>query len=158
MTIALILLLLVMVAAMYQLLQAQKSEAEAHIAENQAKTASYQAVRTQIDSLNASLSTARTALDTDLNYSLALVRLASILPSDTALGTISLTSASFGAPIKLTFPVTTEAQALAIRDAFSKSEYVVPGSVSFGTLSSGTSGSSGYQLGINVTLKKEIAQ
>ena len=157
-TIILIMLLLAMVAAMYQLLQSQKSAAEAHIAENQAKTTAYQEVRTQADALNTSLSTARTALDGSLSYSLALTRLAKILPDNTSLTSINLTSASFGAPIKLSFPVATESQALAIRDAFIASPYVAPGSVSFGTLSTAADGNSGYVLEINVTLKKEIAQ
>ena len=156
-TAALILLLLGMVAAMYQLLLAQKADAEAHVADNLTKTTAYEDVRTQAAALNTHLTTARTALDGSLNYSLALTRLAGILPADASLGTVNLTSASFGSPIKLEFPVRTEAQALAIRDAFTKSEYVTPGSVSFGNLSSATSGD-GYTLELNVTLKKEIAQ
>lgn len=156
-TAALILLLLGMVAAMYQLLLTQKTEAEAHIADNRAKTANYDDVRTQADALNTNLTAARSAIDGSLNYSLALTRLAGILPDDVKLGTVNLSSASFGTAIKLEFPVTTEAQALAIRDAFNKSEYVTPGSVSFGSLSSATSGD-GYTLELNLTLKKEIAQ
>lgn len=157
-TAALIILLLGAVATAYQLLSAQKVAAEDRIIENQAKTTDFATVQQQADAVRSSLSSAKTALDSEIHYSTALLRIASALPTSTRIKSLSLDAQSLTQPMTLETTVTSEEQAYALRTALGQSEYVVPGSVKFGNLTAPGADSPDYTLEISVTFKKEIAQ
>lgn len=157
-TAVLILLLLGAVAATHQLLTAQKSAAESRIADNQVKTVDYQSVQQQADTLRGALGSAKTALDQDIHYSNALLRIAAALPANTRINSLSLDAQSFDQPLTLEATVTSEEEAYALRTGLESSEYIVPGTVKFGKLTAPGADNPNYTLEISVTFKKEITQ
>lgn len=155
---ALIILLLGAVATTYQLLSIQKTAAETRIAENQQKTTNYSSVQQQADTVRTALGSAKTAMDSDVNYSKALLRIAAALPASTHINTLTLDAQSLTQPLTLEASVNSEEEAYALRTALQKSEYVVPESVSFGNLITPSGDNPNYTLEISVTFKKEITQ
>ena len=157
-TIVVVLVLLGMVGAVRHLLAQQFTAAEQRIADNLAKTTSYQEVQNQADALRSSLDSAKGALASDIHYSNALLNIAAALPSNVTVKSLSLDAQSLGQEMTLETTVDSEEQAYAIKKHLDESEFVVPGSVKYGKLIAPADSNSGYTLQLLVTFKKEIAQ
>jgi Tfp pilus assembly protein PilN len=100
----------------YSLLALTHSSNQAIIASNDTKASVYSETKNQVDELSAKLADASTALNQEVRYSQALVKLGQITPAGTIIDKLTLTTASFnGTPIELTAYAKSTAEATTLQ-------------------------------------------
>lgn len=152
-----LLFLLGAIGVVYVYLSNVKTSAQATINENQAKVASFTSTKNQADLFRQNLSIAKQILDREVNYTKVMLEIANILPSGTVLTGLTLDASTFGTETTLTAQAGSYEQALALKDAFSKSSLFT--NVHFQSITA-TEGTSAYPLSVNltVTFKRDAAK
>jgi len=127
-----------------------KADAETTLAANASKSTAYSSVQAQANSLKASLTSAKTILDKEVDYTKILTGIARVMPAGVVLDTLSLSPTTLGVPITLQAYAKTTSAALALKDNFQKSPLF--SSVTFLSLSNGASQATGYPVSISLSL------
>ncbi len=105
----------------YFVLLSTKASAQATIDENASKSTAYNSVKLAASSLTASLASAKSILDKEVDYTRILTSIAQAMPPGVVLDSLSLSPTTLGVPMTLqAFAKTTEA-ALALKTNFQKS-------------------------------------
>jgi len=137
----------------YFILMDIKSNAENVITINQQKTSSYDTVENQALTLRASLSNAKSILDSEVRYSNLLTTIASLMPTGTIIDSLDLKDSFFDVPINITVYATSTDVALKLKEGFQSSSLF--SNVSFQSIAnSNTTQTGGY--GITATLSLTV--
>lgn len=150
--------LLLAIGVVYVYLGNTMASAEKTISENNAKVAGFSAVEEEAGIFRQNLATAKQILDREVNYTKVMIEVAQLLPAGVVLTGLNLDASTFGTPAALSAQAKTYDQALALKDAFSRSSLF--SDVHFQSITTTDGGTSGYPLTINlsVTFKKEAAK
>ena len=107
----------------YTILQGTMKSNQDTISANDVKADVYHDTKAQVDSLQLQLTDAKSSLDQEVRYSKVLVDLGQLMPSDTILDNLTLTSADFtGVPIDIAVYGKSTASATAAQTNFQKSK------------------------------------
>ena len=108
----------------YYILSEAKASADQSIADNKAKAAVYDDTRTQAVELQANLSSARQALDANVDYSALLVGFASLMPEGVIIEEMELNSTVFSSDTTVKILAKDTESILSFRDTLSSSVLV----------------------------------
>lgn len=149
--------LMLAIGIVYVYLTGTKASAEATIKDNQSKVSSFASVAEQAQLFRNNLSVAKLILDKEVNYTKVILSVAKVLPAGTILTTLSLDASSFGTETTLAAQAKSYDQALALKDALTKSGLF--SDVHFQSIVA-SEGSGDYPITVNlyVTFKKEAAK
>jgi len=145
------------VAGSFVILGNIRSSAETTIQSNNAKATSFGSTQVEADTLKANLSSAKTILDADIDYTSVITGIAALVPSGVVLDKLSINPTVFGTPTTIQAYAKTTEDAVALKDAFQASPLF--SAVSFNSLSN-TTGADAYPVNaqLTVTLNKVSAQ
>ena len=143
-------------AVAYYYLAMVASNADRTVAENQQRASSFASIRTEAEAFNAQLTDAKTILNSQVNYSKAIMNIASVLPEGTSLDSLKLDSTSFSKPMTLLVNISGETAAKDLIQNFSSSINFT--NVSKGKITVGTKPGFPYVIELTVTMKQEAAQ
>ncbi len=144
------------IAGIYFFLVNIHQTADATIVENQAKVNDFGTVRSQADEYRANLAKAKELFDKEIRYSKIYLEIARLLPSGTALDTLSLTSETIDQPLTLAVKIRGEDQAISALKSFQSSE-MFNKSASYGSLTMNSGDDKGtypYIITLQVTINK----
>lgn len=151
--------LLLAIGVVYVYLTNVKTSAEKTISDNQARVADFSTINQQAQQFRQNLSIAKQILDREVTYTKVMLEVANLLPSGVVLTNLNLDASTFGTETALVAQAKSYDQALAFKDAFSKSSLF--SNVHFQSITA-TEGSTGtaYPLTVNlsVTFKKGAAK
>lgn len=143
------------ISIVYVFLISIRTSAENAIADNQTREQSYAEVKSQAQAFNQELADAKTILDSEVSYSKALVEYAKLFPEGTAVNAITLSEATFGAPIEETVRITGEEAAQALIQSMTSSPFV--SGFERKSIAITDDNTYPYTMTISFTLSKEIA-
>ncbi len=125
-----------------------KSQNEAIIQENEAKTASYSKIKQQATAFKSNLATAKYILNKQVPYTDLIFALARALPQGSVIDTVSIDPASFGTPTTLIVRTTSYQKAIDVKSSLqnAKTNQDTPlfSSVSFVSVDATTESGSSY--------------
>jgi Tfp pilus assembly protein PilN len=98
-----------------------KANAQAVINANQTKTTDADDTVAQVAALNASVSSGKQILDSEVDYSKILTSIGALVPKNVIINKLTLTSASFGTPISIQLFAKTSADLTAAQTSFTGS-------------------------------------
>lgn len=101
--------------ASYIILLQTESSAQERIDLNTAKAQDYSDTKSQVDELSARLADAQGVLAQDTSYATILTTIGQVMPVGTVLGELTLSEATFGAPIDLIAYAQSDAEAVSIQ-------------------------------------------
>ena len=145
------------VAVTYVYLTTAQQNAKQTISNNNAKVGQYATVNDQAALFRQNLATAKQILDNEVTYSKAVLEIAQLIPSGVVLDTLTLDSQTFGTETTLTAQARGYANAIALKDSFSKSTLFT--NVHFQSITS-SSTQSDYPVTVNlsITIKKDAVK
>lgn len=94
-----------------------KSQNEAVIQENEAKTAGYAATRQKSEAFRSNLATAKYILDKQVPYTTLIFALAGSLPAGAVINTLSIDPATFGTSTTITVNTTSYQKAIDVKNS-----------------------------------------
>lgn len=146
-----------MVGAGFVIMNNSKADAEKQIALNTSKASSYNSVQAEAQTFRANLSTAKTILDKEVNYTKVILAIAQTLPSEVTLDNLDLDANTFGTPFVLSAKAKSYDGGLELKAALEKSD--VFSNVSLQGMTMAASDSD-YPVSVqlNVTINKDVAQ
>jgi len=135
----------------YVTLTQTKDGAQQVIDSNEAKAGVYSDTKSQVDSLSASLSGAKSILDEEVLYSKVLTNIAQQMPAGTVIDSMELSPSSFGAaPVTLKVYAKKTEDTTALREKFQTSPLFT--NVNFQSVSESGDGIPGYPVSVTMTL------
>lgn len=146
----------------YIYLSSTKTAAENLITENKTKVASYDDVAEEAADFRKNLQVAKQILDREVTYTDAVVDIAQAIPSGVVFDNLSLDASTFGTERTITAHAKSYGRALALKDAFQKSDLF--SNVHFQSITTGgsngdssSSSAPGYPVSVtlNVTINKK---
>jgi Tfp pilus assembly protein PilN len=146
-------------AVVYFTLLSAKESAEAIIADNAAKSSSYNSVRTQANSLRSDLASVKTLLDQEVVYTKVITNIAKIMPSGVVLDALSLSPATLGTPTTFQVYAKTTEDALKLKSNLQQSSLF--SEATFQSLTSSTqNNAAGYPITatLSVVINKSAAK
>jgi Tfp pilus assembly protein PilN len=149
--------LVVVLIGSHFILDGVATSAQSVITSNQNKASSFGSTQAEANQLTANLSSAKTLLDANIDYTKIITEIAGLVPKDVVLDKLSINPAVFGTPSTIQAYATSTQNAIALKDAFAGS--ILFSNVSLQSLSS-TTGVTGYPVSIqlSVTFNKGAAQ
>ena len=151
--------LVIEILGVYIAINVGKTQNETTISENNAKAASYAAVKQQADTFRTNLSTAKYILDKQIPYTTLMLALAQSLPSGSTINTLSINPTTFGTPTTLTVNTTSYDKAIEVKSSLQNAKVgntPLFTSVSFQSVSSsGGQTSYPYTATYDITYSKE---
>lgn len=147
-----------MVGAGFVIMNTSKAEAEKKIALNASKASSYSSVQAEAQAFRTNLSTAKTILDKEVNYTKVILAIAQTLPSDVVLDNLDLDANTFGTPFVLSAKAKSYDGGLALKAALEKSDIFSNVSLQGMTIASSSDGGYPVSVQLNVTINKDVAQ
>lgn len=133
----------------FVLLQFTNQSAKSLIEANDVQAGVYSQTKSQVDTLSASLASAKTILNDEVLYSKVLIDIAQLMPPGTVIDKIALNKASFnGTPIALTVYATTTETAVQLQEKFRSSTLF--SSINFQTMDV-SGGVAGYPVSVSMT-------
>lgn len=157
--IMLLILLGVISALTYYMLDSARASAEERIKENNAETSSYQQVQARTTEFQSNLATAKTILDKQTYYSGALLKVVKYLIPGTVMDSISLDSSTYGTPMTLEIYALNENVAIDLKRSFQESNVLDDAhfqSLSLGTETKNINGKDyTVKITMTVTINKE---
>jgi Tfp pilus assembly protein PilN len=146
-----------MVGAGFVIMNTSKAEAEKKIALNASKASSYKSVQAEAETFRANLSTAKTILDKEVNYTKVILAIAQTLPADVTLDNLDLDANTFGTPFVLSAKAKSYDGGLALKSALEKSDVFSNVSLQGMTIAASDTG---YPVSVqlNVTINKDVAK
>lgn len=146
--------LLMIIGGTFVYLSNAKATAENTIKDNESKVTGFADVEQQAQAFRQNLAIAKQILGREVNYTKVMLEMSQLLPDGVVLSSLNLDSATFGTETTLTAQAKTYDQALALKDAFSKSSLF--SNVHFQSISTTeTTGDYPLTISLNVTFKKE---
>lgn len=158
-TLAAMVLTGLMVGAGFVIMSTSKVEAEKKIALNATKASSYSSVQTEAQNFRTNLSTAKTILDKEVNYTKVVIAIAQTLPPGVVLDNLDLDAKTFGTPFVLSAKAKSYDAGLGLKAALEKSE--IFSNVSLQGMTNSSSGDAGgypVSVQLNVTINKQVTQ
>lgn len=148
-----------MVGAGFVIMSTSKAEAENKIALNASKASSYSTVQTQAQAFRTNLSTAKTILDKEVNYTKVVLAIAQTLPDNVILDNLDLDAKTFGTPFVLSAKAKSYDDGLQLKSTLEKSKIFSNVSLQ-GMTNAASSGGDGYPVSVqlNVTINKQVTQ
>ncbi|MNP92456.1 hypothetical protein D3C85_49650 [compost metagenome] len=146
-----------MVAAGFVIMNTSKASAEKEIAANASKASSYSTVQTQAEAFRTNLSTAKTILDKEVNYTQVVIAIAQTLPEGIILDSLDLDATTFGTPFVMSAKAKSYEDGLGLKKALENSSLF--SNVSLQGMTDSSSGdTSGYPVSVqmNVTINKQV--
>lgn len=146
-----------MVGAGFVIMNNSKAEAEKKMALNASKASSYNSVQAEAQTFRTNLSTAKTILDKEVNYTKVILAIAQTLPSEVTLDNLDLDANTFGTPFVLSAKAKSYDGGLALKAALEKSDVFSDVSLQGMTMAASDSD---YPVSVqlNVTINKDVAQ
>lgn len=133
----------------YYLMSMAQSNAKQTTSENEERAAVYQDTRVAAQQLQTDLASARSMINSDIDYSTILTGLGALVPQGVVLQSLTLNTAMFTTPTEIQAYATTTELGLALRDALQGSSLV--SSVTLGAVSS-QGGIEGYPVSVKLTV------
>lgn len=152
-----IVVLIVEMAGIYFVLGIDKAANEDIIAENNAKTQSYNATKVAAADFKANLTTAKSILDNQVTYTKLITTIAGLLPSDATLDTLALNPTTFGTPTQMTIHTKSYQSAIDVKQNLQSSD--IFSDVNFQSVTQNTDAQSDHPFTAvyNVTISKKAA-
>lgn len=151
-----LLVLAAMAGGAYLIMAGTKQSNEQVITENTEKASAYRQVDARAKEFRANLSTAKSILDKEVNYTNAVIAIAQVLPPGTVLDSLDLDAKTFGTPTTLSAKTKTKEAALALKDSLQKS--TIFSNVSFQSLTDTGQGTYPWDAKLSVTISKGVAK
>lgn len=146
-----------MVGGGFVIMSTSKANAEREIAENASKASSYSTVQTQAEAFRTNLSTAKTILDKEVNYTQVVIAIAQALPPNVVLDNLDLDATTFGTPFVMSAKAKSYEDGLGLKKALENSS--IFSNVSLQGMTNAASGDAGgYPVSVqmNVTINKQV--
>lgn len=141
----------------YFILLSNEADAKALVAENTSKSATFSSVRSDADTIRASLSSAKLILDNEVAYTKVMIGIAAVMPKGVVLEKLTLSPATFGTPTTIQAYAKTTAAALALKDSFQQSPLF--SNVTLESLATGAqTGEYPITINLGLTINKAAAQ
>lgn len=147
-----------MVGAGFVIMSTSKAEAEKKIALNATKESSYNSVKADAQTFRTNLSTAKTILDKEVNYTKVVIAIAQTLPAGIVLDNLDLDANTFGTPFVLSAKAKSYDDGLALKSALEKSTIFSNVSLQGMTLASSSDDAYPVSVQLNVTINKQVTQ
>lgn len=153
-----VIFMLLAIGFVYIYLSNAKNNSQVVIDENTTKVSSFAPIAEQASTFRSNLATAKQILDREVVYSKVIVEVARLMPRGTVLDNLSLDAATFGKPATIAAKAKTYNDAIALKDAFSKSDLF--SDVHFESITANDGDASGYRMLVNlsVTIKKDATK
>ena len=133
-----------------------KSNSEKIIAENKQKVSDFAAVETEAAEFRSNLATAKQILDKEVVYTKVILEIAHLMPSGTILESLSLDPSTFGTETSIAAQAKSYDNAIALKDAFQKSNLFT--NVHFENITVNEGATYPFTVNLNVTIKKDAAK
>lgn len=158
-TIGGLVLLSLIVAGAYATLIISRTNAQNRVDAANQQATQYAATKQAAASYRSDLSTAKQIIDSQVNYSPLLIKIAQAVPRGVTLDALALSPTSFGQPTTISAHAQDYTQALALRDSFIKHSDLFSG-VTLLTLqgSDSSSGNLPVSVSLSVTINKGALQ
>lgn len=158
-TIGGLVLLSLIVAGAYATLIISRTNAQNRVNAANQQTIQYAATKQAAANYRSDLSTAKQIIDSQINYSPLLIKIAQAVPQGVTLDALILSPTSFGQPMTISAHAQNYTQALALRDSLTKHSDIFSG-VTLLALQGGDSsnGSSSVTVSLSVTINKGAIQ
>ncbi len=127
----------------------QQQVAKSSLASDKDRSNKYSSIKAQSESFAKNLSTAKAILSNEISYSDLTIAIAKALPSDAALGQLSLSPQTFGSKMSLSFKVSSYDKALSLKSILDKSPLF--NDVNIASVTRTGSGQLGYDVTVNAT-------
>ncbi len=152
-------LLFIITGGVYYVMASAKADAESTIETSNRKTAKYQKVQQQVTEFTNNLTTAKTILDKEVQYSKIAVKIAQVLPSNVILESLTLDAKTFGTPTTLNALGKSYDDALRLKTNLEQSDafqdvHLLSVSQSVGDTNTGYP----ISIAINVTINSEVIE
>lgn len=105
-------------------LNGTKAIADEKVAENQARVAAFQSIKSEADSFRADIATAKSILDSSVSFSRLIYKIADAIPPNVVLDELPLDPSTFGTSITLNASAKSFNDATKLRDAFKQNSQI----------------------------------
>lgn len=116
-----VVVLLIEMAGIYFVLNLSRTSDQSTIAENNAKTATYETTKIAAEQFKSDLSNAKVILGNQVKYTKLTTMIANILPADARLDALALNPETFGTPTSLTIYTKSYQSAIDVKQYLQKS-------------------------------------
>lgn len=150
----LMIVLFVAIGFAYYSLSTTKSQADERVATSLDGAKQLNAKQKEVTQFTSDLAIAKQILNKQTNYSMIILRVASVIPSGVIIDQLTLDSTTFGKPMTITAHAKNDAAALALKTAMSNSPYFQ--SPHFSTISAAANPSYPITITMDVTFTQEL--
>lgn len=150
--------MLLSVGFTYVYLNNAKANAQTVIDENREKVANFAVVEKEATEFRSNLATAKQILDREVIYTKVILEIAHLMPSGTILESLNLDPSTFGTETSIAAQTKNYDSAIALKDAFQKSDLFTDVHFENITVNDANGGNYPITVNLNVTIKKDAAK